>query len=125
MGRLLARWRASLQLRVVVLTTMLGLAVVVGVGSFLLDGIADGLVAERQKVALADAARSAQTAQQQFDAATTTSSAEVEQLAGDVVSALEGRARTASAGSSCCARRVRPTPPRAVRSSSATSPPRA
>ncbi|GAB3464125.1 MtrAB system histidine kinase MtrB [Kineococcus endophyticus] len=90
MGRLLARWRASLQLRVVVLTTMLGLAVVVGVGSFLLDGIADGLVAERQKVALADAARSAQTAQQQFDAATTTSSAEVEQLAGDVVSALEG-----------------------------------
>jgi len=88
--RVLARWRASLQLRVVVLTTMLGLAVVVGVGSFLLDGIADGLVAERQEVALADAARSAQTAQQQFDAATTTSSAEVEQLAGDVVSSLEG-----------------------------------
>jgi two-component system, OmpR family, sensor histidine kinase MtrB len=88
--RALARWRASLQLRVVALTTLLGLAVVVGVGSFLLDGIADGLVAERQEVALADAARSAQTAQQQFDAATTTDSAEVEQLAGDVVSSLEG-----------------------------------
>ncbi|WP_338074926.1 MtrAB system histidine kinase MtrB [Kineococcus vitellinus] len=86
----LGRWRASLQTRVVVLTTLLGLAVVVGVGSFLLDGIADGLVAERQQVALADAARGAQTAQQQFDAATTTTSAEVEQLAGDVVSSLEG-----------------------------------
>ncbi|MGI4894586.1 MAG: hypothetical protein ACRYF3_05680, partial [Janthinobacterium lividum] len=72
------------------LTTVLGLAVVVGVGSFLLDGIADGLVAERQQVALADAARGAGTAQQQFDAATTTTSAEVEQLAGDVVSSLEG-----------------------------------
>ena len=88
--RPLNRWRASLQLRVVAVTTVLGLAVVVGVGSFLLDGIADGLVAERQRVALADAARAATTAQQQFDAATTTTSAEVEQLAGDVVSSLEG-----------------------------------
>ena len=87
---LLRRWQASLQLRVVVFTTALGVVVVVGVGSFLLDGIADGLVQERQRVALADASRAAATAQAQFDASTTTTGPEVEQLAGDVVSSLEG-----------------------------------
>ncbi|GAA4986329.1 MtrAB system histidine kinase MtrB [Kineococcus glutinatus] len=84
------RWRSSLQLRVVVLTTALCLAVIGGVGSFLLDGIGDGLLAERQRAAMADAARGARTAQAQFDAASTSSVAEVDQLAGDVVSQLEG-----------------------------------
>ncbi|NAZ82515.1 HAMP domain-containing protein [Kineococcus sp. R8] len=86
----LGRWRASLQLRVVLATSGLGLLVVVGVGTFLLDGIGDGLVAERERVALSDASRAASTAQAQFDASTTTTSAELDQLAGDVVSSLEG-----------------------------------
>jgi len=88
--RALRRWRASLQLRVVIATTALGLVVVAAVGTFLLDGIGDGLVAERERVALSDAARGARTAQAQFDASTTTTTAELDQLAGDVVSSLEG-----------------------------------
>ncbi|WP_369055071.1 MtrAB system histidine kinase MtrB [Kineococcus terrestris] len=88
--RPLARWRSSLQTRVVALTTALGMVVVLGVGTFLLDGIAEGLLEDRQRVAVADAARSAATAQSQFDAATSTSTPELEQLAGDVVSSLEG-----------------------------------
>jgi len=88
--RALGRWRASLQLRVVTATTALGLIVVVAVGTFLLDGIGDGLVAERERVALSDAARGASTAQAQFDASTTTTTEELDQLAGDVVSSLEG-----------------------------------
>nr|WP_205709107.1 MtrAB system histidine kinase MtrB [Kineococcus siccus] len=79
-----------MQLRVVLATSGLGLLVVVGVGTFLLDGIGDGLVAERERVALSDASRAASTAQAQFDASTTTTSAELDQLAGDVVSSLEG-----------------------------------
>jgi len=86
----LGRWRASLQLRVVIATTALGLLVVAAVGTFLLDGIGDGLVAERERTALSDAARGASTAQAQFDASTTTTTAELDQLAGDVVSSLEG-----------------------------------
>ncbi|WP_432495629.1 MtrAB system histidine kinase MtrB [Kineococcus gypseus] len=87
---LLRRWRGSLQLRVVALTTALGLLVALAVGTYLLDAVADGLVRERQDVALADAARAAATARAQFDASTPRTDADVEQLAGDVVSALEG-----------------------------------
>ncbi len=87
---LLRRWRGSLQLRVVATTTALGLLVAVAVGTYLLDAVADGLVEERRQVALADAARAAATAQAQFDASTPSTAADVEQLAGDVVSALEG-----------------------------------
>ncbi|WP_432486826.1 MtrAB system histidine kinase MtrB [Kineococcus sp. SYSU DK018] len=87
---LLRRWRGSLQLRVVATTTALGLLVAVAVGTYLLDAVADGLVEERRRVALADAARAAATAQAQFDASTPGTAADVEQLAGDVVSALEG-----------------------------------
>ncbi|WP_432496127.1 MtrAB system histidine kinase MtrB [Kineococcus auxinigenes] len=86
----LRRWRGSLQLRVVATTTALGLLVAVAVGTYLLDAVADGLVEERRRVALADAARAAATAQAQFDASTPRTAADVEQLAGDVVSALEG-----------------------------------
>ncbi|MCI2237887.1 MtrAB system histidine kinase MtrB [Paenibacillus sp. TRM 82003] len=87
---LLRRWRSSLQLRVVVTTTALGLLVAVAVGTYLLDAVADGLVEERRRAALADAARAAATARAQFDASTPRTGADVEQLAGDVVSALEG-----------------------------------
>ncbi|NIZ93079.1 HAMP domain-containing histidine kinase [Kineosporiaceae bacterium B12] len=90
LARAAGRWRASLQLRVVVATTALGLLVVVGVGTYLLDGIGDGVVAERERAAMSDAARGASTAQAQFDASTTTTTAELDQLAGDVVSSLEG-----------------------------------
>ncbi|PPK97819.1 two-component system sensor histidine kinase MtrB [Kineococcus xinjiangensis] len=89
-------WRSSLQLRVVLLTTALCLAVIGGVGSFLLDGIGDGLVAERQFAAMADAARGTGEAQARFDAFSAAGTAEaeqpaaLEQLAADVVAALEG-----------------------------------
>ncbi|MFB9376607.1 MtrAB system histidine kinase MtrB [Kineococcus gynurae] len=87
----LSQWRSSLQTRVVFLTTGLSLVVVVVVGTFLLEGIGDGLVEERQRLSFADAARGAATAQASFDGSPTPETAAAEeQLAGDVVSRLEG-----------------------------------
>ncbi|GAB7193694.1 hypothetical protein NUM3379_44040 [Kineococcus sp. NUM-3379] len=89
-------WRSSLQLRVVLLTTAACLAVIGGVGSFLLDGIGDGLLAERQRAAQADAARGAAEAQASFesydadDVPEEERTAHVEQMVNDVVARLEG-----------------------------------
>ncbi len=63
------RWRASLQLRVVTATVMLGLTVVIVVGNFLYQRIADGLIESRRRVVQADASRLAADAQKALDAA--------------------------------------------------------
>jgi len=63
-GRWLAhQWRASLQFRVISMTMLLGLVVVLLLGSYLYQQIADGLVSDRVKSATEEAAQGTRAAQ--------------------------------------------------------------
>jgi two-component system, OmpR family, sensor histidine kinase MtrB len=61
------RWRRSLQLRVVTATMLLGLVVVLALGTLLLQRIQSGLVQERLEVARGEATRGLRDAQAQLD----------------------------------------------------------
>ena len=80
-------WRSSLQLRVVSLTMLLGLVMVLLVGSYLYQRIADGLVQARVSSAKQEAAQQTRTAQARFSAADRTDRDSLKQLAGDIVQA--------------------------------------
>ena len=82
---LLHLWRSSLQLRVIVSTMLLGLIVVLMLGSYLYQRIADGLVNDRIITARAEATLQTQAAQSRFDSAGRTDAASLTQLALDVV----------------------------------------
>jgi two-component system, OmpR family, sensor histidine kinase MtrB len=86
--RLLHLWRASLQFRVIVLTMLLGLIVVLILGSYLYQRIADGLVNDRILTARAEATSEARDAQSRFDSAGRTDADSLTQLAFDVVGQL-------------------------------------
>src|SRR5665647_1242399 len=81
-------WRASLQFRVIVSTMLLGLFVVLLLGSYLYQRIADGLVNERILTARAEATSQAGAAQSRFDSAGRTDTVNLTQLAYDVVAQL-------------------------------------
>src|SRR5664280_537973 len=81
-------WRSSLQLRVIVSTMLLGLIVVLMLGSYLYQRIADGLVNDRILTAGAEAAKQTRVAQARFDSAGRTDAASLTQLAFDVVGQL-------------------------------------
>src|SRR5665811_867683 len=66
---LLHVWRSSLQLRVIVSTMLLGLIVVLMLGSYLYQRIADGLVNDRILTAGAEAMKQTRAAQARFDSA--------------------------------------------------------
>src|SRR5471030_844657 len=82
---LLHLWRASLQFRVIVSTMLLGLIVVLVLGSYLYQRIADGLVNDRILTARAEATSQAREAQSRFDSAGRTDTVSLTQLAYDVV----------------------------------------
>jgi two-component system sensor histidine kinase MtrB len=82
---LLHIWRASLQFRVIVSTMLLGMIVVLMLGSYLYQRIADGLVNDRILTARAEATSQARAAQSRFDSAGRTDTVSLTQLAYDVV----------------------------------------
>jgi len=86
--RLLHLWRSSLQLRVIVSTMLLGLIVVLMLGSYLYQRIADGLVDDRILTARAEATSQTRAAQSRFDSAGKMDSVSLTQLAFDVVGQL-------------------------------------
>ena len=67
-------WRASLQFRVVTSTMLLGLAVVLLLGSYLFSAISDGLEQDRTESAKVEAARLTSEVQGSFDNSDRTSS---------------------------------------------------
>jgi len=85
---LLHRWRSSLQLRVIASTMMLGLIVVLMLGSYLYQRIADGLVNDRVLTARAEATSQTRAAQSRFDSAGRMDAVSLTQLAFDVVGQL-------------------------------------
>src|SRR5665647_2163657 len=78
-------WRASLQFRVIISTMLLGLIVVMLLGTYLYQRIADGLVSDRILTARAEATSHASAAQSRFDSAGRTDAVSLTQLAFDVV----------------------------------------
>ena len=72
--RVLHLWRASLQFRVVTSTMLLGLAVVLLLGSYLFSAISDGLEQDRIESAKLEAARLTSEVQSSFDQSDRTSS---------------------------------------------------
>src|SRR5450759_2165422 len=78
-------WRASLQFRVIISTMLLGLIVVMLLGTYLYQRIADGLVSDRILTARAEATSHASAAQSRFDSAGRTDAVSLSQLAFDVV----------------------------------------
>ena len=85
---LLHLWRVSLQFRVIVSTMLLGMIVVLMLGSYLYQRIADGLVNDRILTARAEATSQARAAQSRFDSAGRTDAVSLTQLAYDVVGQL-------------------------------------
>jgi two-component system sensor histidine kinase MtrB len=68
LSRLVHAWRRSLQFRVVTMTMLLGLLVLLVVGSYLYQQIGNGLVEARRTVATAEALQLTKTAQVHFRA---------------------------------------------------------
>jgi two-component system sensor histidine kinase MtrB len=85
-----ARWRGSLQIRVVTSALAFGVAALSGLGWFLSDRIADGLYEDRLSQILGDSASSTQQAQERFTASAgdRASVPDVERLLADVVGQL-------------------------------------
>jgi two-component system, OmpR family, sensor histidine kinase MtrB len=86
--RLRHLWRSSLQFRVIVSTMLLGLVVVLALGSYLYQQIANGLVDARVSQAKQDALQGSRSAQTQFDATDNTDTTSMTQLATDIASQL-------------------------------------
>ena len=81
-------WRSSLQFRVIVSTMLLGLVVVLALGSYLYQQIANGLVDARVAQARQDALQGARSAQTQFDSTDNTDATSMTQLATDIAAQL-------------------------------------
>jgi two-component system sensor histidine kinase MtrB len=88
-NRWAVRWSASLRLRVVTTTVVVGALAVVGLGWYLTTQIRSGMFNERVDQMLADAAERTATAQESLDYATATTAPEVQQLANDLVVSLQ------------------------------------
>jgi len=86
--RLLHLWRSSLQLRVIASTMLLGLIVVLLLGTYLYQRIADGLVNDRVLTARAEATSQTRAAQARFDSAGRMDAVSLTQLAFDIVGQL-------------------------------------
>ena len=78
-------WRRSLQFRVVSTTMLLGLLVVLGLGSYLYSSISDGLEQDRMKTAQLETSRLTEVVQKNFDNSDRTSSSDLEVLTQDVI----------------------------------------
>ncbi|WP_406831802.1 MtrAB system histidine kinase MtrB [Pedococcus sp. KACC 23699] len=78
-------WRRSLQFRVVSTTMLLGLLVVLGLGSYLYSSISDGLEQDRMATAQLETSRLTKTVQDNFDESDRTSSGELDILTQQVI----------------------------------------
>ncbi|WP_326855890.1 MtrAB system histidine kinase MtrB [Actinocrinis sp.] len=83
-----ARWRRSLQLRVISVTMVLSLAVAVGLGYFIAQRVADGILNTRLEAAKEQAIAGFQTVQQGFSATNVDSSADTGVLTGSITRSL-------------------------------------
>lgn len=81
-------WRTSLQVRVLVLTLIGGLAALAVLGGYLSVTVRDGLFSQRVDQVLAESARATGQAQETFDASTATTGPEIQQLLNDIVRSL-------------------------------------
>ena len=88
--RLLGTWRRSLRFRVVVITVGVGTLALVALGAYLTLEIRAGTFSQRVEQVLSDAAERTATGQESIDSATATTGAEVQQLANDLVTSLQG-----------------------------------
>ncbi|MCB2174961.1 MAG: HAMP domain-containing histidine kinase [Actinomycetales bacterium] len=82
-------WRASLQIRVVTSTLVVGTVALLVLGGYLSGWIRDGLFDERVNQLLAESARAAQQAQSSFNAAGTSTPAEVSALMRELLPRLQ------------------------------------
>ena len=78
-------WRRSLQFRVVSTTMLLGLLVVLGLGSYLYSSISDGLEQDRIRSAQLETSRLTEVVQKRFDDSDRTSSSDLDVLSQDVI----------------------------------------
>lgn len=78
-------WRASLQFRVVTSTVLLGLVVVLMLGSYLFSSISDGLEQDRMRSAQLESSRLTKEVQDRFDEGTATTVAELNLLAQQAI----------------------------------------
>ena len=85
---MVARWRRSLQLRVVVTTVVLSLVVVLVLGDFLVGRIVHGLLTAKVDAALSESASGAKVVQDSFDEAGRADQTTLDNLAGQLVGRL-------------------------------------
>lgn len=83
----LRRWRSSLQLRTVSLTTLLGVVMVTVLGTYLFQQIGNGLERDRIDASTSEAQRLVAEVQGQWDASTATTVDELNNVAGDLIRA--------------------------------------
>ena len=82
-------WRASLQIRVITSTLVVGIATVAVLGGYLSDRIRDGLFEQRVEQLLEESARSTQQAQTTFDEALVSTGAQVSAMFESLVPSLK------------------------------------
>ncbi|NTW40773.1 MAG: HAMP domain-containing histidine kinase [Cellulomonadaceae bacterium] len=82
-------WRASLQLRVITSTLVVGIAALLTIGGYLSDRIRDGLVEQRVNQLLEESARSTQQAQERITESTALTAPEIGALFQALVPALK------------------------------------
>ncbi|KQZ91227.1 histidine kinase [Phycicoccus sp. Root563] len=80
-------WRRSLQFRVVSTTMLLGLLVVLGLGSYLYSSISDGLEQDRMKTAQLETSRLTKVVQDNFDGSGRASSGDINLQSQDIIKA--------------------------------------
>ncbi|GMA30645.1 MtrAB system histidine kinase MtrB [Litorihabitans aurantiacus] len=102
--RLRAAWGRSLRLRVLAVTTVVGILALVLISAYLSERVRDTLYEQRVQEALSDAATRTGLVQQQFDASTASTPAQVQTVVNDIVR------RTQSSGSGAVGTMLRRSP---------------
>ena len=86
-----AKWRRSLQLRVVATTVLASLAVLIGVGALVVGQVGDGLLSAKRRAALAEASAGQSYAETQLAQADRTDPASLDRLLETIALTLDGR----------------------------------
>lgn len=102
--RLRIAWTSSMRLRVLAVTTVVGVAALALIGTYLSDRVRDALYDQRVTEALADAATRTGGVQAQFDGSTATTPAQVQGVADQILRAEQ------SAGASSIGALLRRSP---------------
>ncbi|MGP7959896.1 MtrAB system histidine kinase MtrB [Sanguibacter sp. A247] len=88
LGRLVVRWRRSIQVKVVSTALVVGTIMLFVLGGYLSGSIRDGVFAQRLTEVLLDSARTTQQAQLTFDTSTAATSTQVQLLLNDMLPKL-------------------------------------